>query len=95
MREPSKRSGESLSSCGGTRTSRRLQQQGVPANRIEVAPGQALGTYEESLLIRDYATMHKLKIAECDGIGLSPVSKVPAKMTILTHGGAPADDRIH
>ena len=28
--------------------------------------------------------MHGLKIPECDGIGLSPVSKVPAQMMILT-----------
>lgn len=40
---------------------KRLQQQGVPADRIQVAPGLALGTYEESLLIRDYATSHNLK----------------------------------
>lgn len=32
-------------------------------------------------------TMHKLKIQECDGIGLSPVSKVPAQMLILTQVG--------
>lgn len=42
-------------------TAKRLQQQGVPKNRIQLAPGQALGTYEESLLIRDYATSHNLK----------------------------------
>ena len=41
--------------------SRRLQQQGVPANRIELANGLALGTYEESLLIRDHASSHNLK----------------------------------
>ncbi|MFN2577914.1 MAG: YdcF family protein [Pyrinomonadaceae bacterium] len=40
---------------------RRLQQQGVPGDDITVTPGQALGTYEESLLVRDYATAHKLK----------------------------------
>jgi uncharacterized SAM-binding protein YcdF (DUF218 family) len=40
---------------------RRLEQQGVPADRIKLAPGLALGTYEESLLIRDYATAHNLK----------------------------------
>ena len=27
----------------------------------KLAPGQALGTYEESLLVRDYATAHNLK----------------------------------
>src|SRR2546423_1628512 len=42
-------------------TTRRLQQQGVPADRIQLAPGLALGTYEESLLVRDYATAHNLK----------------------------------
>jgi len=42
-------------------TARRLQQQGVPADRIQLAPGLALGTYEESLLVRDYASAHNLK----------------------------------
>ena len=42
-------------------STRRLEQQGVPADRIQLAPGQALGTYEESLLVRDYATSHNLK----------------------------------
>ncbi|HWP53947.1 MAG TPA: YdcF family protein [Pyrinomonadaceae bacterium] len=42
-------------------TARRLQQQGVPADRIQLAPGIALGTYEESLLVRDYATARNLK----------------------------------
>lgn len=41
--------------------SRRLQQQGVPAERIQIADGRALGTYEESVLIRDYAATHNLK----------------------------------
>jgi uncharacterized SAM-binding protein YcdF (DUF218 family) len=41
--------------------SRRLQQQGVPADRIQLADGRALGTYEESVLIRDHATSHHLK----------------------------------
>ena len=41
-------------------TTRLLEQQGVPADRIQLAPGLALGTYEESLLIRDYAAAHKL-----------------------------------
>lgn len=40
---------------------KRLQQEGVPADRILVASGPALGTYEESLVLRDYATAHKLK----------------------------------
>src|SRR5436305_8768232 len=34
----------------------RLEQQGVTADRIALAPGQALGTYEERLAVRDYAT---------------------------------------
>jgi len=42
-------------------SSRRIQQQGVPADRISVAPGQALGTYDESVLVRDFAVAHKLK----------------------------------
>lgn len=42
-------------------TAKRLQQQGVPKDRIQVIPGLALGTYEESLLIRDYASSHNLK----------------------------------
>ena len=42
-------------------TARRLQQQGVPADRIQLAPGIALGTYEESLLVRDYASAGNLK----------------------------------
>src|SRR5947208_9621642 len=41
--------------------SRRLQQQGVPADRIQLADGHALGTYEESVLIRDHAASHSLK----------------------------------
>ena len=39
--------------------SKRLQQQGVPADRIQLANGQASGTYEESLLLREHATSHK------------------------------------
>ncbi len=42
-------------------TAKRLEQQGVPKDRIQVIPGLALGTYEESLLIRDYAAAHNLK----------------------------------
>ena len=41
--------------------SRRLQQQGVPADRIQLADGRAVGTYEESVLIRDHAAAHNLK----------------------------------
>src|SRR4051812_28728679 len=41
--------------------SRRLQQQGVPADRIQLADGHALGTYEESVLIRDHSSSHNLK----------------------------------
>ena len=40
---------------------KRLQQEGVPADRIQVASGPALGTYEESLVLREYATTHKFK----------------------------------
>jgi uncharacterized SAM-binding protein YcdF (DUF218 family) len=36
-------------------SARRLEQQGVPAARIQVVPEKAQGTYEESLLIRDFA----------------------------------------
>ncbi len=42
-------------------SARRMQQRGVPADRIAVAPGQAAGTYDESLLVRDFAVAHKLK----------------------------------
>lgn len=42
-------------------TAKRLEQQGVPENRIQLAPGFALGTYEESVLVRDYAAAHNLK----------------------------------
>jgi len=40
---------------------RELQRQGVPANKIQVANGPAFGTYEESLVVRDYAAAHNLK----------------------------------
>jgi len=40
-------------------SARRMQQQGVPADRISVAPGQAAGTYDESLLVRDFAVAHQ------------------------------------
>ena len=36
-------------------STRQMEQQGVPADRISVAPGQALGTYDESVLLRDFA----------------------------------------
>ena len=32
-------------------------------------------------------TMHRFKTGECDGIGLSPVSKLPAQMLILVPVG--------
>jgi uncharacterized SAM-binding protein YcdF (DUF218 family) len=37
-----------------------LQQGGVPAEKIQIVSDIALGTYEESLGLRDYATAHKL-----------------------------------
>jgi len=40
---------------------RELQQRGVPESKIQVVSDIALGTYEESLGLRDYATAHKLK----------------------------------
>jgi uncharacterized SAM-binding protein YcdF (DUF218 family) len=42
-------------------SARRLQQEGVPADRIQLAPGVALGTYGESVLVRDYASARNLK----------------------------------
>jgi uncharacterized SAM-binding protein YcdF (DUF218 family) len=39
---------------------RRMQQEGVPPTQIEVAPGQAGGTYDESLLVREFAVEHRL-----------------------------------
>ena len=42
-------------------TAKRLQQQGVPPDRIQLAPGFALGTYEESVVLRDFATTRNLK----------------------------------
>ena len=38
-----------------------LQSRGVPSERIQVIPEPALGTYYESLNLREYATSHKLK----------------------------------
>ena len=40
---------------------RRLVQEGVPADRIQVARGQATGTYTESLLLREHAVTHNYK----------------------------------
>jgi uncharacterized SAM-binding protein YcdF (DUF218 family) len=40
---------------------RELQKQGVPGSKIQVVSDIALGTYEESLGVRDYATAHQLK----------------------------------
>ncbi len=38
-----------------------LRQQGVPADKIRVVSEHAIGTYEESLVVRDYASTHNLK----------------------------------
>ncbi len=40
---------------------RELRQRGVPESKIQVVSDIALGTYEESLGLRDYATAHQLK----------------------------------
>ena len=40
---------------------RELQKRGVPESKIQVVSDIALGTYEESLGLRDYATAHQLK----------------------------------
>lgn len=40
---------------------RELQKRGVPESKIHVVSNIALGTYEESLGLRDYATAHNLK----------------------------------
>jgi uncharacterized SAM-binding protein YcdF (DUF218 family) len=37
-----------------------LRLRGVPAEKIQIVPGNTLGTYEESLEIRDFATAHHL-----------------------------------
>ncbi len=42
-------------------SAQRMQQQGVPGDRISVAPGLAAGTYDESLLVRDFAVAHGWK----------------------------------
>jgi uncharacterized SAM-binding protein YcdF (DUF218 family) len=41
--------------------SRELQQQGVPAHKIQIVSGPAFGTYEESLGIREFAKNQRLK----------------------------------
>ena len=40
---------------------RELRKRGVPESKIQVVSNIALGTYEESLGLRDYATAHNLK----------------------------------
>lgn len=40
---------------------RRMQDEGVPSTQIQVAPGQAAGTYDESVLIREFAVEHRLR----------------------------------
>jgi uncharacterized SAM-binding protein YcdF (DUF218 family) len=40
---------------------RELKKRGVPESKIQVVSDIALGTYEESLGVRDYATAHQLK----------------------------------
>jgi uncharacterized SAM-binding protein YcdF (DUF218 family) len=40
---------------------RELVKRGVPETKIQVVPDIALGTYEESLGVRDYASAHKLQ----------------------------------
>ena len=40
---------------------RELRKRGVPESKIQVVSNIALGTYEESLGLRDYATTHNLK----------------------------------
>jgi uncharacterized SAM-binding protein YcdF (DUF218 family) len=40
---------------------RELQKRGVSESKIQIVPEVALGTYEESLGLRDYATAHNLK----------------------------------
>jgi uncharacterized SAM-binding protein YcdF (DUF218 family) len=39
---------------------KQLQKQGVPAEKIRIVSQPALGTYYESLNVREYATSHKL-----------------------------------
>jgi uncharacterized SAM-binding protein YcdF (DUF218 family) len=40
---------------------RELQKRGIPESKIQVVSDIALGTYEESLGVRDYASAHQLK----------------------------------
>ena len=40
---------------------RELVKRGVPESKIQVVANIAFGTYEESLSVRDYATVHNLK----------------------------------
>jgi uncharacterized SAM-binding protein YcdF (DUF218 family) len=40
---------------------RELQKRGVPESKIQIVPDIALGTYEESLGLRDYASARKLQ----------------------------------
>jgi uncharacterized SAM-binding protein YcdF (DUF218 family) len=42
-------------------TAKELEKRGVPAERIQVVTEPALGTYYESLNVREYATSHKLE----------------------------------
>jgi uncharacterized SAM-binding protein YcdF (DUF218 family) len=41
--------------------SKELQKRGVPAEKIRIVSQPALGTYYESLNVREYATSHKIK----------------------------------
>ena len=40
---------------------RELRQHGVPADRIQIVPGQAAGTFEEVRLVKEFAASHSLK----------------------------------
>lgn len=42
-------------------SARRMGQEGVPADHISLVPGQASGTYDESVLVRDFAVAHSLQ----------------------------------
>lgn len=43
------------------RATEELIEQGVPAEKIRVAPGLASGTHEEALLLKDYATAQGIR----------------------------------
>lgn len=43
------------------RAASELKRQGVPAERIEIAPGTVGSTYEEAVRLREYASEHGLK----------------------------------